>query len=352
MASTHKSIILFMAGLALLFAVLYSVGFREVLNELVKVNLFYIILLFLIQLLMMCLWALKWFIVLRRTGVSFWSVLPVSFTGYLINNVTPIAGAGGEPVRAYLLARKESKLNTERAAASVVVDLFLEVMPLFMLVVLTIYLVFKYGAPMGMATVIGSVGVALALLFILFIVLLSSEQVSRRIITFIIKMAKHIPVSFLREHALDAEDRLEDIILEFRRAMRETVRDKSILVYGTITSIVIWLVSIARMYIIFMALGYNPESTVHWISILVIARVIVALVSFLSILPGAIGLWEGVSTGVFTLLGLPAPLAMAAALLERAFSFWIGSLIGGMASVYLGVEGIADPEWKPKDKRI
>lgn len=333
----YKFVVLFLAGVAFLFGLVYVVGLDDVLAELSEFSLEDFAILFAIQVLLMTLYAFKWFVVLRHMNVSFRSVLPVSFVGYLVNNLTPVSGAGGEPVRAYILPKVDKNISTEKAAASVIVDLLLEISPLLLLIVLTIILTVKNHFSNQIALILGVIGLFLMGFFFAIMNLSMNKQFSRNSIQAIIKFTARIPVSFLREHALDAEKRLENIFSNFHDAMRETMTNNFILFSSTILSAVIWCISLLRVYLIFLMLGIKiPLLT------LLIVRVTLVAVGFLPLLPGGIGTWEGASTWLYSFFGISAPAAMAATLMERLFSFWIGSLIGLFATAYLGLGYVLD----------
>jgi len=282
----------------------------------------------------MVLWAIKWSIVLRHTKASFKKILPVSFIGYLMNNITPVSMAGGEPVRAYMLSQVDD-ISTEDSAASVIVDLFLEVFPLLIMILFGIGFAFFYNIGHGIALLLAVAG--LFVLFTLFVIILLfvNEKVSLKMIEYTINFVEKIPVSYLRNHAKEAKTRIDDIITNFMNAMRTTMTDYRILTAGIIISSITQAMWVVRLYIIFKMIGFDLP-----IAVLIIGRITVAAVSFASIIPGGLAIWEGVGTWIYAILGVPAPSAMAANLIERMFSYWIGSLIGMFAAVSLGVSHI------------
>jgi len=279
----------------------------------------------------MVLWAVKWRLVLRHTKVSFKSVLTVSFAGYLANNLTPVYMMGGEPLMAYLLPKVDRHINVEKSAASVIVNTFLTVFPVFGLILLAVVLGFRYDIPLQLSAVLFVAGCVVALVFFAVLLLFFKQEYSRKLITFTIGLAKRMPVAFLREHALDAEERVEGVIAGFNKAMRKTMTDKGILVSGISISTLIWAVYVGQTYVIFRMLGVEvPLETI------LIVKVVSLVTSFISITPGAIGIFEGLTTWLFSLYRIASSTALAAVLIERLFSFWIGNLIGFLAIAYLG----------------
>jgi uncharacterized protein (TIRG00374 family) len=323
--------VLFFIGLVIIICLVYLVGFWEVLHDMAFIGFRNFLILLGIQLLMMVLWAVKWRIVLRHSKAHFRKILPVSFIGYLMNNLTPLSMAGGEPVRAYLLGRVDD-ISTEDSAASVIVDLFLEVFPLLVFILLAICLSFFYNLTVAVAVLLAIAGLFILFVFSVIILLFINKQFSIRIIEVTINLVEKIPVSFLRNHARDAKTRVDDIIENFMVAMRKTMTDWRILIVGVCISTMTQVLWILRLHLIFTMMGYR----IPW-DVLLIGRITVAAASFPSIIPGGLGFWEGIGTWIYSVFGIPASSAMAANLVERLFSYWIGSMVGVLAAVYLGV---------------
>ena len=330
----HKFVLLFLAGLLIVGCVLYWAGTEDVYNQVLKLSFTYFLLFLAVQIAMMVLWALKWWIILRQHKISFWRLLPVSFFGYLMNNLSPMTMAGGEAFRAYMLGRVE-KISTEDSAASVVIDLFLEVFPLMIMIVLSIFIVLTYDIPYIIAVILGLAGLFVLAVLLFILVLIVNERVSHLLITHAIRLMCCIPISFLRNHALDAKTRIDKILVNFQKTLRTSVKDNTVLFFGVIIASIIWFLSILRMYLIFQMLGVEIP-----LSAIVMVRVVITALTFLSVIPGGLGIWEGGSTWFYSLFGIAAPVAMAATLIERLFSFWIGSAIGFAATVYLGATKI------------
>lgn len=332
-----RFLVLFLLGVLIVLGVFVYSGPDEVVRDLLKFNLKYFVLLLFIQLFLMFLWAVKWRVVLKYSKVSFKNVLAVSFAGYFANNLTPINMAGGEPVMAYLLPKVDGNINIERSAASVIVNTFLTVFPVFGLILLAIILGFSYDIPMELALFLFVGGCVVAFVFFSVFLLFVREEYSRRLITLTIGFLKKFPLGFLREHALDAEKRIDGIIGDFNDAMRETMTDKSIIVLGVSLSTLIWLIYLFQTYLIFNLIGFPvPMRTI------LIVKVVAIIIGFLSITPGAVGIFEGLTAWLFSLYNIPLPTATAAILIERLFSFWIGSFIGFLAMVYLGASYILE----------
>ncbi|MFH1126018.1 MAG: flippase-like domain-containing protein [Candidatus Altiarchaeota archaeon] len=326
-----RFILLFLLGVLIILGVFFYSGPEAVVRDLLKFNFKYFVLLFFIQVFLMVFWALKWRVVLKHYNVSFRNVLLVSFAGYFANNLTPVNMAGGEPVMAYLLPKVDKNISTESSAASVIVNTFLTIFPVFGLILLAIILGFSYNLPLKLALVLFVGGSVVAFVFFAVLFLFVKQEYSRRIITFAIRFLKKFPLVFISEHALNAEKRIDAIIDNFNDAMNKTMTDKTIMLSGIAISTIIWLGYILQTYLIFNFIGFPvPLQTI------LVVKIVAIMIGFLSITPGGVGIWEGVSAWLFSLYNIPLSTATAAVFIERLFTFWIGSFIGFLAVVYLG----------------
>jgi uncharacterized protein (TIRG00374 family) len=326
-----RFLLLFLLGVVIMLGVFAYSGPEEVIQSILKFNFTYFVVLLCVQVFIMFLWAVKWRVVLRHSKVSFRNVLLVSFSGYFANNLTPVNMAGGEPLMAYLLPKVDRHVSTERSAASVIVNTFLSSFPVFGFIFLAIIVGFSYNIPIQLALILFIGCIAVAVAFFAVMLLFVKQEYSRRLITLVIGILKKVPLRVLRNHALNAEKRIDTVIHNFNDAMRKSMTDKTILVAGIAISTLIWVIYIFQTYVIFQMLGYPvPMQTI------LIVKVVAIIIGFLSITPGGVGIWEGLSSWLFSLYSIPLPKATAAVFIERLFSFWIGSFIGFLALAYLG----------------
>ncbi|HHQ44975.1 MAG TPA: flippase-like domain-containing protein [Candidatus Altiarchaeales archaeon] len=326
--------VLVLLGFLIIFGVMFKVGFTSVLRQVLGMGFGWFLIFLGIQAVMMFLWALKWRVVLLDYDISFKRILPVSFMGYFMNSMTPMGMAGGEPVRAYVLGKTED-ISVEDSAASVIVDLFLEIFPLLFLILLAIYYVVSFDVGVLAFTLLLASAIAISCFLAFILLLVVNEGLANLIVGKSVGLAARIPVKFLKNHALDAKKRMDEIRFNFRCAMKSAMFNKKILFFGTIISSVIWFLNILRVYLIFQMLGVELS-----IPVLVVTRITVVAVSFASIIPGAVGLWEGSTTWIFSVFGILPATAMAAALIERFFSYLIANIIGFISASYLGYSNL------------
>ncbi|MDD5111509.1 MAG: flippase-like domain-containing protein [Candidatus Altiarchaeota archaeon] len=318
-------------GVLLVAFVFWYSGPEEVVRAVLRVSPVYFVLLLFLQLFMMLLWALKWWIVVRHLGVSFRSIFLVSSAGYLFNNLTPVNMLGGEPVMAYLLPKVDKNINTERSAASIVVNTFFTLFPVLGLALLAVALGLDDDVSLQMGLPLFAGALVVGGVLVVSVFFLVRLDYSRYLVAWTIGLLKRLPVGFLRAHALDAERRVDSIIENFNDSMRKSMADRGVLLLGVCISTVIWAIYILQTKLIFDFMGFSvPVGTVVRVKIAAI------VIGFFSITPGAVGIWEGVNTWLFSLYAIPLSTATAAVFIERFFSFWVGNVIGLLAIVYIG----------------
>lgn len=324
-----KHLLLFLASIGIIAAILYLAGFDEVICLILKIRLEYILLLLLIQFTIMLLSAVKWKIILKDIRVSMKNLLSATFLGYLVNNLTPIGMAGGEPVRAYAI-HKTDGIPLHRAFAGVVIDLFLEITPIFFLSALAILLVIIEGVPFEIAVVLGITTAIMLTLFAISLKFAMNRDFLGRLVHIFMNIVSKFPVPEKQLWKLNAM--LEGMLSRFRDAMEEHIMDTPTLFIGTFVSLITWGFRFLRVYIIFLAVGVEiPLSTI------LIVETTVVILSFIPVLPGALGIWEGASIGLFILFGISKVTATAVTMIDRILFYIIPSVLGAISAFYLGI---------------
>src|SRR3989344_5594430 len=106
-----KGIIRFIFNFILLAVILFlvvnvlkKVDFHEVFNLLDNISLFWFVMAFLVCGIDFLIWNLRGQIVSSTfVKTNYWYFLLTSMSGFFVNTITPGAGTGGEPIKAYYL---------------------------------------------------------------------------------------------------------------------------------------------------------------------------------------------------------------------------------------------------------
>ena len=318
----YKTLIFLAVGLAIMGVMLYFIGIEEVIDTLKIADFRFILLAIVIQFFTYYLFALRWNIVNKSANINtnIKNLLPMVLVGLAINNITPSGRGGGEPVRAYILA-KETDNPSEEAFATVIADRALDTFPFILLAVITIIAMILYFSLslvvliILIASVVG-ITAALGLLIYMSINKKAGEKITKWIIKIIKFFYKKIDPEELEEKVIKA-------ISGFQKTMKLMLYDKKMLYYALPLSFFIWMSEIFRVFLVFLAFG----STVDPILIGQVF-IVASLIGMIPLLPGGLGAVDGVMILFYSSAGINPSISAAATVIERLISFWMTTMIG------------------------
>lgn len=325
----HKGLILILIGVGILAAMIFIIGPDKIEQAVAKANPLYILLAVVIQFLTYVLLTLRWSITTNSVGIAIKKrhLFPMLLVGLAVNNMTPSARGGGEPLRAYMLG-KYSKASMESSFATVIADRGLDIFPFLVLAVITIIAMIMYFNLSFW--IIFSLTLAVILIIVLFFVafyMSVNKNAGERITLWVLKIIQrfyHKNPDKLKKKALNA-------IHEFQNTMKIMLKDPKVMLYGIPLSFIIWFTEIIRVYLVFSAFGVD-------VSVILIAEVfiIASLIGMIPLLPGGLGAVDGIMILLYSVAGIPASISAAATVLERLISFWMTSILGLACLPYFG----------------
>lgn len=325
----HTTLLLAAVGIGILAAMVLYIGPGKIEDAIKLANPLYLALTVIIQFAIYGLWTQRWSINVNSVNISIKKLhlLPMLLVGMAVNNITPSARGGGEPIRGYILS-KYSKTSFEKSFATVIADRGLDTFPFMFLAVVTIISVVLFMS-LPQLVVYGLV-TAVILLLVLFLVALYmslNKEFGKKATLWLVGIIKRFSKkehSKLEENALTA-------IRGFQNSMRTMIKDRHVLLYGLPISFAIWFLEILRVYLVFSA--FNVE-----ISLILIAEVFIisTLLGLIPLLPGGLGAVDGVMIILFSAAGVPPSISAAATIVERLISFWMTSIIGIAVLPYFG----------------
>ncbi len=330
----HQTLILLALGIIILAVLVLFIGPENILNALEMANPWYIILALIIQFLLFGLWTERWAINIRVVGIKIKKLplIPMLLVGMAVNNITPSARGGGEPVRAYILG-KYTKCPMENSFATVIADRGLDTFPLFLLAIITIIFAVLY---LKLSSVlIFSLIFSLILLLILFIIgfyMSINKKMGERVTKWLVNLFKRFSK---KEHSKIERNAL-NALNGFQSSIRALVKNRNVLFYALPLSFFIWFVEIIRLYIVFMAFN-TPVS----LELIAAVFVIATLIGLVPLLPGGVGAVDGMMILLFSVAGIPPSISAAATIVERLISFWLPSFLGISMIPYFG-SGVMD----------
>ena len=331
------------AGIAVIILLLWWAGIGEVIEILRTARIDYFLLAIVVYVASLITWALRWTVLMRSLDVRprFREVLGALLVGVFINNVTPGARGGGEPVRAYYVHKKSGD-PYGTVLATVMMDRILDVIPVvFMLVLATVH-VYRLGSITLTLTLL-LLDAFFAVLTFATVGVLLSERKTKGILYWLYRQFKRITP----KRALKYEERfvraVEVSVPQFQENFRVLMRHKKAFTISLFWSFVTWTLILLRSYYIF----YSINSPIQLVDVMVV-QMIGIVVGMISVVPGGAGLIELINSTVYVLLGIDKGIAVTATILERLISYWIPTIIGALVMTHFGIKvserGVGDTD--------
>lgn len=268
---------------------------------------------------------------------SFWEMFKITFVANSMNYVVATGGLSGFAVRLYFFTRRGVGAGTA-TSISLAQGFITNVSLLIFLVVGFGYLM--TSERLSLSAQVAS-GVLLALLFavtVLAIALLFARDRRRRIIFTLAQLSDRF-LHWALPRYKPARTRIWRFQRNLNRGIDFLLDRKEHMLEPTIWIMVDWLLTLAILYAAFICLDYRVP-----IGVLVIGFAVGLSLSFVSIIPGGLGLMEGSMAAVFTTLGVPFETAVVATLIFR-IAFHAVPLITSLFLFHgLFVEGRAHTE--------
>ena len=326
----RKTILLLGFSILILAVMLWFVGIDKVIDALKLANIGIIALAIVTQVFTYFLYTLRWQILNRLADmdVSIKKLLPIVLVGLAVNNITPSGRGGGEPVRAYLLAKSNNDYHFEDSLATVVADRALDTFPFVVLAAITIAsMALFFNFDIWLIVVMVLAVIAIVAILIILIYMCINPNFGNRVDGWIIGLVRR----FYKKNSEEFENQIHKAIFGFQETMKLLMSNKKGLVYTLLLSFVIWIFEIVRVYFVFLAFGAN-------VNLIVIGEVFIVacLVGMIPLLPGGLGAIDGLMILFYSAAGIPSSISAAATVIERLISFWMTTIIGMVLMPYYG----------------
>ena len=308
---------------------LYFIGIDEVIEALKLSNLWLVLLAIVIQIFTYFLYTWRWNIINKTANMDLGmkKSLPMVLVSLAVNNITPSGRGGGEPVRAYLLA-KEGHFKFEDTFATVIADRALDTFPFVILAILTIIgIMFSFSLDITLLAFLIICVCLITAAVILLIYVCINESFGVKLTSWIIKIVRR----FYKKFNEDTEKRIIEAVKTFQARMNALLRDKNILYYALPLSFVIWIFEILRVYVVFLAFGANVNPV-----IIGEVFILASFVGMVPLLPGGLGAVDGIMILFYASAGITASISAAATVVERLISFWMTTFIGLICLMMFG----------------
>lgn len=270
---------------------------------------------------------IRWYVLLSRKGetLPFGKVSLYFLIGLAINNATP-GRVTGEPVRAYLV-KTGTDYPMGRGMASIFVEKTIDTIVTLTFAVVGILLLIGILNEEASDALLLSAGIV-AIFMMTLIAFIAFPGVPRRLFRWLFKRFGSDGDS---ERVDRWEDKMDGFLGTFEEGTREIARNPYQTAAATGLTAVIWFNEALRLWLIFLALGYNASFELMMVA--------TALASFAALL---IPLGAGSSTAIAaicTMAGIDGTLSTTAGLVFVMTSIWISIPLGAGAMAISGVRG-------------
>lgn len=274
----------------------------ESLKMLAETRIRYVILAFLVYLLSVYLFAVRWQKVLSCVGYNLKAtdLFPILFGAIFVNNLTPANRTGGEPLRIFW-ANRRFGISYTYAFITILFERLVEAIPIILLLFYVLYLFpsleIKFLPQKGVLTLNST-----------YLLLLAFFATGMLVWIFRARFTVF----------------LKDMQQNWKKLNRSFIP-------ALLLSTGVWILDIIRLQLIALALNLH-------LSLYVIAAVSVLylLLGLLPITPGGLGIVEGGLISLLLYFGLPLASASSFVFLERFISYGLSSLIGSLYLFYYG----------------
>ncbi|HUN56385.1 MAG TPA: lysylphosphatidylglycerol synthase transmembrane domain-containing protein [Smithella sp.] len=306
----NKKIILgILISVALIYMSVRGINLQDVLNDLKKIQLSYVILFVLLMTFMQYLRSYRWGVILQPMEkidqVSLFSITSVGFLA-----IAAIPARVGELARPYLIS-KRSSIKMSSALGTIIIERILDSLTVLGIasVVLLIDLPFDLPSWMIKSSIIFSL-LALGLFcFILFLIL--RREAALRFINIILK---RLPGKLA--------NKIDAAIHHFIDGL-QIVTNIKLFSYLLFLSVIIWLVDVLAIYVLLLAFGYTLPVLASFV-VMVILIVGIAIPAA----PGFVGNWHYACVFALGLFGLIKADALSFAVVHNFLSMAVVLVLG------------------------
>lgn len=270
-----------------------------------------------------------WLIVRRVTGYTLGHGLWVYLATQFANSVTPLGQFGGEPFIAYLLSR-DSTIPMEESFGAVLAADIVNTVPFFTFSFVGIVAFLFYFPLNGTVAVVLKAVIALTVLVAAG--LFSVWRFQATILAWLERIGAWIADGV--DHADIDGEHLKQRGEGFYDVFEELLAERRTVGLSLLVAHLSSLLGVAALYLLLLSLGIDAP-----VSALLFILPASMLAGYLP-LPGGLGGIELAMAGLLnTVAGVALPVASAAALLYRIFTYWAGMmLLGGIAASDLSID--------------
>lgn len=316
--------LLLLIGVALTAGVVSFFGISEVLSVLLVSDPLLVLLAIVLQVVSLFLLALRLKVMAHKyKPLSSFTAFRVTMVSFVADFLIPGVRVGGEPVKIMMLRKK---FGGTKASAIVAVDTLSEIISSIIAMALILFVFLPVLPVIVVYALVIFLVVMISLLLFVYKVITTQSWLGR-IMKWTLKAISRFKKIQKKNYTLLFRDAFK-LLAKDRRRMGATLG----------LSFLLKIFEFARMWVVFLALGYFvPIETV------IIVWAVIVVLFLIPWLPGSLGLIELGGAAAFVLLGVSSNVAAGGVLLDRFISFWFVLILG---LVFAWASGLSMKELK------
>lgn len=304
---------LLVLGVVMIVFIAEYFGLQQILASLAGAKLSLVAVAVGIQLLLLAFTASRLMVISRKYArLGFMEAFNTSLVGMFVGFLSPLARLGGEPVKIYMM---KDRIVAEKGSAVVALDVLSEVISLYIVVIASVFFLYK-DIPAELSPAVLVFLAVSAFLTLVFVKVCTNRDWLDSVVGFFAKIPKF---GVLKER---------DYAARFYDSFHELSNDKGSMLSVLGISIAMKFLEFARMWVVLLALGQAVP-----FKVIVLIWIVFLVLSTVPWLPGGLGLVEGGMILALIQLGLTQHVAGSAIILDRFISYWL-ILLAGFAAVW------------------
>lgn len=326
-----QKILWFGISTAIIAAMIFFADLNKVIAALQEANLKYMSLAFVLGLSIFGFWSYTWhnFFKQMNMDVEILKTFKMFMAGHFFNSVTPLGQFGGEPFMAYLIS-KNTDYSAEKGFSAVLSADLVNTIPILTFIIggTAFQLIFRESIKQVIVHVI-YIAILTTLIGGTFIYLLwfKSGSIEKVLIKILRKFASSIG------YGASIVQKLEESLLKAQKSFARIGNNPKSLLKAIVAAHVGFISQVFCLAAILLALDFSVTLTPLYFTI-----ALAGLATF-SPTPGGSGTFEAAMAGLLTLfVGIEFHIALVAAILFRATTFWPGIIIGYISFIFLNKE--------------
>ncbi len=311
------------AGVVMLIALILWAGAEGVWRIIQKANPVYLSLAVLMYVCGTVAWGLRWHVLMRSLGIDikFKHTLIALLIGIFVNNMTPGARGGGEPVRMYYVSKK-AEHGYGPVFATVMGDRILDFIPIATMMLFSMVWVYEMGQrALTFILLLMNVAIFVGVAFGTAVML--KETWMQKILMWLFRALARILPSKMKKYEERFIRGVEEQVPKFSEGMKLLLKDKKTFTVALFFSFLSWAFVILRVYFIFLSMGTSISAAA-----VMVVQMVGTAVGLISVIPGGAGLTAAIMSGTYILFGIHKSLAVTASIVDRLISFWIPTFVG------------------------